>query len=196
MRRLVNVAVLLVAIGVLFAMQQTKPRYGELTGAIPVHGKMHEKVRARQFEVTLDEVVFARELAVTEFGKTRIATTSGLWAIVTAELGATESSTGVSSAIWKGPTGLLFNLSDRGGSSGDQQPPFLVEPGLPKKVRFVFEINPDQVNGATLLVSSKMEPVLDSEARISIDDFRKFNDGAPLTVDRFDLSRPVNIAGN
>ncbi|MDA4630409.1 hypothetical protein NZA98_04660, partial [Escherichia coli] len=59
-----------------------------------------------------------------------------------------------------------------------------------------FEILPDQVNGATFTLSSRMAPRLDSEARIAIDDFRKFNDGQPLIADSYDLAKPVPVSGN
>ena len=117
-------------------------------------------------------------------------TTSGLWVIVTAQLAATTSSTSVAAATWLGPTGLKYAVSDRIGWAPGM-PPHLVAPGLPKKVRFIFETMPDQVNGATLLLSGKVEPALDSEAHITIDDFKKFNDGQPLIVDSYDPLRPL-----
>jgi len=185
MRRFANVLVLIVAIAVLYGMQQTKPRFGELTAPIPVYGKMHDRVHAREFNVTLDQVIFARQLDFTQYGQKKTLTTSGLWVIVTAQLAATTSSTSVAAATWRGPTGLKFAVSDRIGWAPGM-PPHLLAPGLPKKVRFIFETTPDQVNGATLVLSSKAAPALDSQARIAIDDFKKFNDGQPLVVDSYD----------
>ncbi len=195
MRRLGNIAIILVAIAALYGMWVTKPRYGELTGPIAAYGKMHDLVHTREFDVTLNRVTFARELTYTQFGKSVALTTSGLWAVVSVEFEATVASTGVSNAIWQGPTGLRFKQSTRVGWLPGQ-PPYVLEPGLPKQVQLAFEIMPDQVNGATLLVSSQMNPSLDSEARIKIDDFKKFNDGQPLIADRFDISRPQPAAGS
>lgn len=191
MRKLSNILVVLVAVAVLYGMQRTKPRYGELTGPIPVHGKMHETVHTREFDVRLDKVTFARELTFTQFGKTKVLTTSGLWAVVTGQLAATTSTTTVSAATWLGPTGLKYGLTGRVGGAASL-PPYDLAPGLPKQARFVFELLPDQVNGATLVLSSKPEPALDSEARIAIDDFKKFNDGQPLIIDRLDPLSPVS----
>jgi len=191
MRKLSNILIVLVAIIVLYGMQRTKPRYGELTGPIPAYGKMHETVRTREFDVTLDKVTFARQLTFTQFGKTKVLTTSGLWAVVTGQLAATTSTTTVSAATWLGPTGLKYGLTGRAGW-GAGMPPFDLAPGMPKQVRFVFELLPDQVNGATFVLSSKVEPALGSQARLAIDDFKKFHDGQPLIVDSRDPLNPVS----
>jgi hypothetical protein len=195
MRRLRNIAIILAAAVVLYGMWLTKPRYGELTGPIVSSGKMHDPVHTREFDVTLNQVRFARELTYVQFGETKVLTTSGLWAIVSVELAATTRSAAVSVAIWQGPAGLRFEQSNRVGWLPGQ-PPYMLEPGLPKQVQLAFEISPDQVNGATLLVSAQVQPSLDSEARIAIDDFKKFNDGQPLIADRFDISRPQPAAGS
>jgi hypothetical protein len=195
MRRLLNVLAICVAVIMLYAMQQTKPHYADLTGPIPAYGKMHDKVHTRRFDVTVDRVDFARELTFTQYGKTTTLTTSGLWAVVTTELAATADSTTVLAATWLGPTGLRYQRTDRVGTLASMMPPTL-DPGMPEKVRFVFEIAPDQVNRATFVLSNQISPALDSEARITIDDFRKFNDGQPLMVDSYDLSKPVLVSGN
>ena len=192
-RRFGNLLVLLVAVAALYGMQQSKPRYMDLTGAIPVHGVMHETVRTRQFDVRVDDVVFARQLMLDNFGTPKVLTTSGVWAVVTARLSATMASNVVSQARWIGPTGLQFDNTDRA-SLQPGLPPATLDPGLPKQVRFVFEFLPDQASGATLAISNYPTPRLDSEARIAIDDFRKFNDGQPLIADTYDMRRPVSVS--
>lgn len=191
MRALSNILVVLIAIAILYGMWRTKPRYGELTGPIRVYGKMHDVVHTREFDVKLDQVIFARELTFTQYGKTKVLTTSGLWAIVNGQLAATTSTTNVSAAKWVGPTGLKYAVTNRV-SGPASLPPYDLAPGLPKQARFVFELTPDQVNGATFVLSSKPEPALDSEAHITLDDFKKFNDGQPLIMDRFDPLSPVS----
>lgn len=185
MRRFANILVVTVAIIILYGMQQTKPRFGELTAPIPVYGQMHDLIHTREFDVTLDQVIFARQLDFTQYGQKKTLTTSGLWVVVTAQLAATTSTTSVAAATWLGPTGLKYAVSDRIGWAPGM-PPHQLAPGLPKKVQFIFETMPDQVNGATFILSSKMEPALDSQARIAIDDFQKFNDGQPLVVESYD----------
>ena len=194
-RRLGNLLVLLIAVATLYGMQRTKPRYMDLTGAIPVHGRMHETVETRQFEIRVDDVTFARQLTLDNFGAAKILTTTGIWAVVSARLGATSASNVVSQASWLGQGGLRYDNTDRT-SLQSGLPPHTLDPGLPKQVRFVFEILPDQTSGATLIVSNYLEPRLDSEARIAIDDFKKFNDGQPLIAENFDMRRPIDVSEN
>lgn len=194
MRLVANILAVCLAVALLYGMQQTKPHYMDLTGPIPVYGKMHDEVRTRRFDVTLDQVEFARALTFTQYGQSKTLTTSGLWAIATVDLAATDASTTVIAATWQGPTGLRYQRSDRLGTLASMMPPML-EPGMPQKVRIVFEIIPDQVNGATFVLANRLAPRLDSEARIAIDDFRKFNDGQPLIADSYDLSKPMLVSG-
>lgn len=195
MRTFGNILAVCLAAIVLYAMQQTKPHYEDLTGPIPAYGRMHETVHTQLVDVRLDQVDFSRALTFTQYGQRKTLTTSGLWAVATTELAATNASTTVAAAAWLGPTGLRYEKTDRVGTLSSQMPPML-DPGIPKKVRFVFEILPDQVNGAIFTLSSQMAPRLDSEARIAIDDFRAFNDGQPLIADSYDLSKPVTVSGN
>lgn len=190
MRRLGNILIVVIAIAALYGMQRTKPRFDALTAPIVVQGKMNVPVHSREFDVTVDQVAFARELAFVQFGQKKSLTTSGLWAVVTAHMAATTSSTVVSSAMWLGPTGLKYNLTRRVGW-GAGMPPVELAPGMPQQVQLVFEILPDQVNGATLMLSGKPDPVLDSEAHIAIDNFKKFNDGQPQV---FQILNPLQPA--
>ena len=57
MRRLANILILIVAVVVLYGMQKTKPRFGELTAPIPVYGQMHDQIHTREFNVMLDQVI-------------------------------------------------------------------------------------------------------------------------------------------
>ncbi|MEK1890420.1 MAG: hypothetical protein AAAB35_23230 [Phyllobacterium sp.] len=194
-RRFGNIIALCLAVALLYGMQHSKPHYMDLTGPIPVYGKMHETVRARLFNVTVDDVAFARELTVEGFGTSKTLTTSGVWVVVSAQLEATTASNVVAQASWVGPTGLQYDSSDRTGYVPGL-PPHAIDPGLPKPARFVFETLPDQVSGATLILSNQLFPRLDSQVRIAIDRFKKFNDGQPLILDSFDIRRPMAVSGN
>ncbi|TKT69694.1 hypothetical protein [Aquamicrobium sp. LC103] len=191
MRRIANLGIIGLAALVCYGMQISKPRYADLIGPIPVHGSMGENVEARLFDVTIEKVEFANELAIKEFGEEKTLTTSGLWAIITTGLGASTTSTTVGSATWQGPTGLRYNHTKRL-SNATGLPPLAVEPGLPARGRFVFEIPPSQVNGATLLVSNRSYFALDSEARVALDQLDLKPDGTPETViPVYDMNRPV-----
>jgi hypothetical protein len=62
-----------------------------------------------------------------------------------------------------------------------------LQPGMPVRGRFVFEIPADQMQDATLRVSQSKFPRFDSLVRISLDR----GDGRVLQIrDVFDLARP------
>ena len=103
--------------------------------------------------------MFARELTLDRFGTTKVMTTSGVWVVVTATLGATSASNSVARATWVGPTGLQYDSSDRAGYMPGL-PPHSLDPGLPKMARFVFETLPDQVSRVTLVLSNQLFPRL------------------------------------
>src|SRR3546814_14225049 len=100
---------------------------------------MGQAVHTRLFDAKVERVDFARQLAYRQFGQDVVRTTSGLWAIVTVELAAQSRSANVGQAAWVGPQGLQYLLSDRLGLAPGQ-PPHALDPGLPRRARFVFEI--------------------------------------------------------
>ncbi len=63
MRWLGRLAALLVAAGLLLAMQWTTPYYDRKTDPIPVAGQIGDTVTARTFTIRLETVQFARQLA-------------------------------------------------------------------------------------------------------------------------------------
>ncbi|WP_251863536.1 hypothetical protein [Achromobacter sp. Marseille-Q4962] len=186
-RRLATLVLLAAAAAVLLAMQRHSPRYDELTGPIPVSGRMGEPVRTRLFDARVERVAFARQVVYRRFGSPVMRSTSGLWAIVTVELAARAKSVAVGQAAWEGPTGLLYQQTDRLDFSPGQ-PPHALDPGLPRQGRFVFEIRPDQAGGATLRLSERFSPRLDSEARIALDTLPRNPDGSLAIADTLDLS--------
>ncbi|WP_028352972.1 MULTISPECIES: hypothetical protein [Bordetella] len=189
-RRLGTLVLVLVAAAVLFAMQHSTPRYEDLTGPIPVSGRMHETVRARTFDIEVERVEFARKLQYHgSLGGATLRESAGVWAVVTARLAARAESVSVTRAAWRGPTGMRYELSDRVSLVPDL-PPVDVDPGLPRRGRFVFEIRPDQVGGATLLVSQGPFPQLDSQAQIALDRLPLGADGALLIQDLLDMNPP------
>ncbi|MCD0502696.1 hypothetical protein [Bordetella petrii] len=187
-RALGSLLVLAAAAAILFAMQRNSPRYDELTGPIPVAGRMGETVRTRLFDARVERVEFARQLTYRSIAREHVRTTSGLWAIVTVELAARSHSVNVRQAGWVGPQGLQYLLSDRLALAPDQAP--MLDPGLPRRVQLVFEIRPDQVGDATLLLSENMFVRLDSEARIALDQLPRAADGSVRILDTYSLMPP------
>ncbi|WP_144222646.1 hypothetical protein [Mesorhizobium amorphae] len=188
MRRLANIAVLLVAALICYGMQTTMPHYIDLTGPIPVYGTTQETVRTRTFDVAVDKVVFARTLMFNRFGQRKLLTTGGVWAIVTAKLDARERSAMVAAATWQGPDGLRYRTSERASLAAGALPVAL-DPGVASRTRMAFEILPSQVSGAVLLISGKLAGPLDSEARIALGAVPAQADGLPEgTIETYELS--------
>ncbi|WP_238160374.1 hypothetical protein [Pigmentiphaga sp. H8] len=187
-RPFATVAMVALAAGVLFAMQRGTPRYQDLTGPIPAYGKMGKAASTRLFDIRVERVEFARQLVGKRFGGEIRHESAGVWAIVTARMAARSRSVNVTHAVWEGPTGLRYELSDRPEFLPDL-PPHTLEPGLPQRGRFVFEIRPDQILGATLLVSEGPFPRLDSEAHVALNALPAAADGLPPIAETFDLQQ-------
>ncbi|PLP59810.1 hypothetical protein CYK37_06355 [Mesorhizobium loti] len=187
MRRIANIAVLLVAALLCYGMQTTKPHYADLTAPIPVYGKIQDTLRTRTFDIAVDKVAFARTLKLNRFGQQKLLTSGGVWAIVTAKLNARDRSTMVAAATWQGPDGLNYRASERVSLAAGALPVAL-DPGVAGKTRLVFEVLPSQVTGATLSVSGKLAGPLDSEARIALGSVAVQADGLPEgTIETYEL---------
>ncbi|MFD4838540.1 hypothetical protein ACFWP0_13615 [Achromobacter sp. NPDC058515] len=184
--RLGSVLLVLAAALVLYGMQRSTPRYMALTGPIVERGAMGQAVRTRQFEATVQRVQFAQQLAYRRLDASQTRETGGVWAIVWLRLAATDTSASVGEAAWLGPDGLTYRHTDRL-MLARGTPPYALDPGLPRTVRLVFEIRPDQARGATLLLSPRYGPRLDSQARIALDYVPVGADGRPAAVARYDL---------
>lgn len=191
MRRAANIILLLIAVAFCYGLQVSKPRYGDLIGPIPTRGRLGDTVVGRAFEIRAEKVEFARTLKVDQFGQQKVLTTGGVWAVVTVAFAARAESTVVSVASWRGPTGLTYDQTERL-SFMNGLLPVAVDPGLPKKARLIFEVRPDEVSNATLLVSEKLVAALDSQAEISLGPVTVAADGLPVvTVDTLDMSQPL-----
>ena len=191
MRKLANIALLLFAVALCYGLQLSKPHYGDLIGPIPARGKLGDTIVGRGFEARAEKIEFARNLKTGRFGETKILTTGGVWAVVTVEFAALSQSTVVSIASWRGPTGLTYDQTERL-SLANGLLPVPIDPGLPRKARLVFELRPDQVSNATLLISEKLPAALDSQAEISLGPTAAGADGMPAgTVDTLDMTQPL-----
>ena len=193
MRRLANLVLLLVAVAFCYGLQISKPHYGDLIGPIPVRGKVGDTIVGRSFEVRAEKLEFARKLKTDRFGETKVLTTGGVWAVVTVAFAATDRSTSVAVASWRGPTGLTYDHTERLSFVNNGFLPVTVDPGLPRKARLVFEVRPEEAGNATVLISSKLMAALDSQAEISIGPVAALSDGMPAaTVDTLDLTQPID----
>ena len=193
MRRLANLVLLLVAVAFCYGLQISKPHYADLISPIPVRGKVGDTIVGRSFEVRAEKPEFARKLKTDRFGETKVLTTGGVWAVVTVEFAATERSTTVAVASWRGPSGLTYDYTERLSFTNGGFLPVTVDPGLPRKARLVFEVSPEEAGNATVLISSKLLAALDSQAEISLGPVAALSDGMPAaTVDTLDLTQPID----
>ena len=191
MRKSANIVLLLVAVAFCYGLQTSKPRYGDLIGPIPARGKLGDTVIGRAFEVQAEKVEFARKLKVDQFGQQKVLTTGGVWAVVTVEFAARSGSTTIGVASWQGPTGLIYDQTERL-SFMNGLLPVAIDPGLPRKARLIFEVRPDEVSDATLLVSEKLVAALDSQAEIALGPVAITADEMPAgTVDTLDMAQPL-----
>ena len=193
MRRLANLVLLLVAVAFCYGLQISKPHYADLIGPIPVRGKVGDTIVGRSFEVRAEKPEFARKLKTDRFGETKVLTTGGVWAVVTVAFAATDRSTSVAVASWRGPTGLTYDHTERLSFVNNGFLPVTVDPGLARKAKLVFEVRPEEAGNATVLISSKLMAALDSQAEISLGPVAASADGMPAgTVDTLDLSQPID----
>ncbi|WP_395681794.1 hypothetical protein [Inquilinus sp.] len=184
-RWLGRLAALLVAALLLLAMQWTTPYYDRKTDPIPVYGQIGDTVTARKFTIRLETLQFARQLRYTAYGKEVVRDTSGLWAVVTATVAARSESTLVYEGDWEGPTGLRYSLSDRLSGVKSLLSGAALQPGLPRRGWFIFEIREDQARGATFVAPKIGLTRLDSIVRIGLG-----SGGGSLPIaDNLDLDR-------
>jgi hypothetical protein len=193
-RRLAQLAALVVTAILLIAMQQTTPSFDTLTGPIPISGVSGETVVARSFTVRVDRVEFARQLRFGNPGFEQTRDTGGVWAVVTATLAARDATVTVAGGEWEGPTGTRYSPSGRLSGGLPLVSLQTLQPGLPVRGWFIFEMPADQMQGATLRVSQARFPRFDSLVRIGLDR----TDGRPLQIrDTLDLTKPpLSLGGS
>ena len=71
MRKIVILFGVFLAIFVLYVLQKSLPTYDDITSPVVVLGKAGEKVTARNFELTVKQLRYARKIKLTAFGNER-----------------------------------------------------------------------------------------------------------------------------
>ncbi|SED09324.1 hypothetical protein SAMN05519104_2778 [Rhizobiales bacterium GAS188] len=174
MKRLtLNAAALCVAFVVLAILRWTTPGYAVLTGPIPVAGKLGRTIAGRGITVEIGDVQFVKSLHYRAYGKTVERASGGVFAVLRASLAATAASTVVNGIEWRAPDGVTFAHSRRVEGAASLLLGKRLQPGLPQEGVFVFELpqeqlRPEQLKGATVLISEVAEPRLDSQAQIRL----------------------------
>ncbi|MGE7472530.1 hypothetical protein ACQKLX_24055 [Bosea sp. NPDC003192] len=162
----------------LVGMQRYTPGYAEITGPIPLKGDLGETLAGRTFAVRADKVLLAEKLRFKAYGREVERNSGGVFALVIARLDAQRASVNVGSSIWQSAQGARFVASPRFQGAPRQLGTDRLEPGLPQRGLFIFEVPREAVAGATLLVASSRWPRLDTQAQIALP--ATFDTPAPL----------------
>lgn len=159
---------LLIAALLLAGMQRFTPGYAEITGPIPLKGDLGETLTGRGFTVRADKVLLAEKLRFKAYGREVERNSGGVFALVIARLEAQPTSTTVSGAIWLSAQGARFVASPRFQGAPRLLGTDRLEPSLPQRGVFIFEVPREAVAGATLLVAASRWPRLDTQAEIAL----------------------------
>ncbi len=168
MNLLVKAGALLLAALLLAAMQRFTPGYAEITGPIPLRGRLGETLEGRSFIVRADTVLLAQRLRFRAYGRPVERETGGVFALVIARLEARSSPSAASGAVWRSPQGVRFFASARMAGAPRLLGNDRLEPGLPQRGVFIFELPREAVAGGTLLVAASRWPRLDTQAEIAL----------------------------
>jgi hypothetical protein len=142
----------------------------DLMPAFVTEGEVGKVVTTRSFKVRIDKPFVARELVVRElsFGDPKQLTTGGVWLVVPAAVQPQLEPLQFDGATIQAKSGKTYASSGRlpdtfqPGAHG-------ASPGIAFLGSWVFEIPPEEIPGAKLLVSEGLgEAVLESQARIDL----------------------------
>ncbi|MGX1786483.1 hypothetical protein ACWIGM_07080 [Bosea sp. NPDC055332] len=159
---------LVLAAMLLVGMQRYTPGYAEITGPIPLKGTLGETLSGRGFSVRADTVLLVEKLRFKAYGREVERDSSGIFALVIARLEAQPASITIGSAIWRSALGARFVASPRFQGAPRLLGTDRLEPGLPQRGIFIFELPREAVEGATLLVAASRWPRLDTQAEIAL----------------------------
>ncbi|MQX48772.1 hypothetical protein CN166_20780 [Sinorhizobium medicae] len=163
-----NIAAVLLALTALYGMQHSTPSYSEVLSPVAVPAAQGKLARTGRFVFAVAKVHSARELVVPSLGEPRTYTTSGKWLVIEAAAKAQEQSVSLTSAEWRGPSGLRFAMSGRIGGSIGLLGSERLEPGIPRPVLLVFELPEDQIESGTLLVAETTVAPLAEQVEIAM----------------------------
>lgn len=194
MRKLAQIVGLGLAVLILYGLQKTRPGYGEITSPVVVSGKAGDKLQARNFELTITKISLARQIKLSAFGKDRLYSTSGIWAVVETEAAARDESITLTSAAWLGPDGVRYDSSERLSNAPGLLDVQRLEPGLPLRALMIFEFPAGEWQGGSILVAPSPFFPLENEMHIAADLPADAVIRPTLTLARGSLSSDWSIA--
>jgi hypothetical protein len=169
MRAFLSALAIVPAIAILAFFQWTTPTYALLTGPLEVDGHQSENLSAGPFDVKVDRVLLSKTLAFDHFGRPVERQTEGVWVVVTAEMQTQWQTMRVGAAALQGASGRTYMQSTRLSGAKSLLTDKDLQPGLPAKGIFVFEMPEQDAHGMSLILSRQLGPRLDSEAHVRLD---------------------------
>ncbi|MEZ2224615.1 hypothetical protein [Rhizobium sp. RCC_161_2] len=169
MRVFLSVLALTLAIAILAFLQWTTPTYALLTGPLETRGDQSATVSSETFDVKVNEVLLAKTLALSHFGRPVERDTEGIWVVVSAEMQSKWETMQISSASIKGASGRIYAQSTRASGTKPLLTSKDLQPGLPAKGVLMFEMPEQEAHDMELILSRKLGPQLDSEIHVKLD---------------------------
>jgi len=169
MRWIASILLVALAAVVLSTFQSTTPRYAALTGPIVTSGKQGEVVASKTFSVDVLKVLRAYTITFKGIGRPVERQTQGIWVIVTARAEALQETMPLRIAAIRGTSGRLYQQTRRADVADGRISDFDLQPGLPAKGIFVFEMPEEETKDMVLVLSSQLGPQLESEIHIKLD---------------------------
>jgi len=167
-RALLTLIAVFVTIAVLYAMQHSTPYYSDIVSMVKVKGEQGKPVSTAKFTMGVAEAYTADQLVTSSFGTERNYTTSGKWLVLEAAAKANKGSINLMSALWQGPSGAQYSMSQRitnaWGLLGSER----LEPGIPRPVLLIFELPEREIEGGSLLVAESLITPLAQQAEIHV----------------------------
>ncbi|MBA8820096.1 hypothetical protein BRY73_22640 [Ochrobactrum sp. P6BS-III] len=169
MRRiLLTIIAVVVTVGALYAMQHSTPYYSDIVSMVKVKGEQGKPLSTAKFTIGVADSYIADQLVTSSFGTDRNYTSSGKWLVLEAAARADKESINLMSALWQGPSGAQYSMSQRitnaWGLLGSER----LEPGIPRPVLLIFELPEREINGGSLLVAESLITPLAQQAEIRI----------------------------
>ncbi len=118
------------------------------------------------FGAKVGPVKMSKSIAFIQFGKPIERTTSGIWIVVSAQLQAFNETTHVRAATITGTSGRMYRQSSRAQGALSEKS---VQPGLPTKGVFVFELPESETSHMVLALSQQYAPQLADQLDILLE---------------------------
>lgn len=152
----------------IYGMQHSTPSYSEILSPVGIPAMEGKPAESERFILGVAKVHVAERLLVSSFGVPRAYATSGRWLVVEAAAKARQESVTLTSAQWRGPSGLRFDMSLRISGAIGLLGSERLEPGIPRPILLIFELPEDQIEGGTLLVAETLIRPMAEQVQIAI----------------------------